>query len=73
MELKAFDKIVMKFPVDRPKNGRVIGIKKEADNSTTYFVEPRSVKFGPLMNGKGAIRINTKDIGESVLIEKHSI
>lgn len=71
MNLEPFEKIVMTFPIERPKNGRVIGIKQELDKSVTYIVEPLSVHFGPLHNRQRTIRINSNEIGKSVKIEIH--
>lgn len=73
MELKAFEKIIMTFPVERPKNGLVIGIRPERDESVSYFIEPRSIHFGPLRNKQRVIMINSKEINKTVKIEKHII
>lgn len=71
MILQPLEKIVLKFPVEKPRNGRVIGIKPELDQSISYIIEPRSSDFGPLHNGARVIRINSKDIGRAVKIERH--
>lgn len=71
MNLEPLQKIVMTMPLERPRNGRVIGIKQDPDGSTSYLIEPRSAFFGPLRNGQRAIRINSKDIGKEIIIQTH--
>jgi len=74
MILEPLEKLILTEPLKRPQNGRVIGIKPEPDNSTTYFIEPLRVDFGRFKNGSRIIRLNSKDIDKQlVIIQKHIV
>jgi len=73
MELTAFDKLVITRFNERI-NAHVIGIRPEADGSTTYMVEPLRVDFMRHKAGSKIMRINSKDIENKKLnIEKHTV
>jgi hypothetical protein len=59
---------------NRRQNGRVIGIKNEADGTTIYMVEPLRVDFLPFTHGARIMRISSKDIeNKTVVVEKHIV
>lgn len=70
---KAHDKIIITFPLDEIKRGKVIGVKPEADQSQTFMIEPLGVNFNHLKNGSGVMRINSKDIDKSINIKIHKV
>lgn len=65
MILKPFEKVILIFPMNIIKRGRVIGLKKDI-----AFIAPLGVNFQPLKNGN-IIRLNVRDINKEVLIIKH--
>jgi hypothetical protein len=73
MELNPFDKLFI-TEHEKRQSARVIGIKKEQNGVTTYFIEPLRVDFTSFKNGAKIRRITSTDIErKAVNIEKHIV
>lgn len=73
MELNPLDKLFI-TEHERRSSARVIGIKKEQNGVTTYFLEPLRVDFTSFKNGAKIKRITSTDIEQRVVnIEKHIV
>jgi hypothetical protein len=62
--LNPFELIIIIYPLNEIKHGRIIGIQRMNDNSITYTVEPLSVNLKP-MNGNRVIKFNSKDVDKN--------
>ncbi len=72
MTLTPLQKLIVILPLQKPQNGRLVGIKEENDRTKTYFIEPLTSNFGPYKNGMKLIRISSRDIDKNeVIIQKH--
>lgn len=73
MELNPFDKLFITEHEVR-SSARVIGLKKEENGVTTYFIEPLRKDFTSFKNGAKIRRITSTDIErKAVNIEKHIV
>jgi len=61
MELNPFDKLFI-TEHEKRQSARVIGIRKEANGVTTYFIEPLRVDFTSFKNGAKIRRITSTDM-----------
>ena len=75
MDIKGFDKLIITYPpFDEIKRGKVIGIKTEKDNSTTFIMAPLGVHFGHIKSNRNAFNINSKDIDKKLVsIKIHKV
>lgn len=72
MNIQPLDKLTLYLPFGEIKRGRVVGMKEEKDQSTTYMIAPLGVGFRGLKSDINIIRLNSKDIdNNSINIKIH--